>query len=162
MQPVFLLDLLRELKLGLNPIHTALETSGYGDPGVFKPAVELADLTLFDLKLTDPAAHRKYTGADNRLILRNFEVLKASGKPFTARMPLIPGVNDTKEHFTATAELLGEVKDRVNVEILSYNPLAGAKYTAVGLDFEPEYDEYAPVICHIGLLEEAGILVRVL
>ena len=164
MQPVFLLDLLRELKFATQPkpLHTALETSGYGDTDVFVQAVELVDLVLFDIKLGDPEKHRDYTGVDSRLILRNFEILKASGKYFVLRMPIIPGVNDTREHFFWVAKLLRDVKDRVSVEILPYNPLAGAKYASAGLQYgfgnvKGDADRY-----YVEILEDEGVAVSIL
>jgi len=157
MQPAFLLDLLNELK----PVHTVMETSGHGDTDVFRQAVELSELVLFDIKLLDPEKHLIFTGVDNRLILRNLETLKSSGKHFTIRMPIIPGANATREHFTEVGELIRDVKDRANVEILPYNPLAGAKYAPVGLEFRPIYAEGSTEI-YTDILESEGLTVRVL
>jgi len=157
MQPDFLLDLLNELK----PVHTVLETSGHGDTNVFRQAVELSELVFFDIKLLDPEKHRIYTGVDNRLILRNLDALKSSSKHFTIRMPIIPGVNATQEHFAKAGELLRDVKDRVNIEILPYNPLAGAKYASVGLEFRPIYTEGSTEF-YADVLESEGLAVRIL
>lgn len=158
MQPDFLLDLLQELK----PLHTALETSGYGSLATFEQAVELTSLILFDLKLVNEEKHRKFTGRSNGLILQNLNTLKASGKPFVIRMPIIPGLNDTRIHFQQVTELLADAKERVSVEILPYNPLAGAKYDLVGLPYPLECIKERKGNYYPEILEGEGIKVRIL
>ncbi|MCL2059011.1 MAG: radical SAM protein, partial [Oscillospiraceae bacterium] len=157
-QPQFLLDLLSKLK----PLHTVVETSAHADGALFKEVISAADLILFDLKLFDPIEHKKYTGVDNCLILQNLAALKASGREFVVRMPIIPGVNDTREHFALAARLLMDARDRVTIEVLPYNPLAGAKYAAVGMSFAPTYDESRPAAYYLGELESVGLNARML
>ena len=153
MQPRFLLDLLSELR----PMHTLLQTSGYGEPLIFQKAIELTDLIHFDIKLIDIEEHLKYTGVDNDLILHNLNLLKTSGKPFTARLPIVCGVNDSAEHFKGVAELLRDVRDRVIVELLPYNPLAGAKYASVNMEYKPNFIQSALSGNHVDIFKRAGI-----
>lgn len=136
-QPEFLIDLLKELK----PIHTVVETSGYGRQDVFRQVMQLADLILFDIKHIDPKVHKKVTGFDNTLILENLNNLIASRKSFIARVPLIPGVNDSQENMEKTALLLKDAPCLERVELLPYNPYAGAKYPTVNRDYMPSFDE---------------------
>lgn len=125
----------------LPDIHKAVETSGFAAPEAFAGVLEKADLMLFDVKLADPSAHKRFTGADNVPILTNLETLKESGKPFVARIPLIPGVNDTRENMEATAGLLSGAKGLRRVELLRYNKAAGAKYPMAGIPYNPPFDE---------------------
>ena len=59
-------------------------------------------------KITDPEEHRKWTGQDNRLIRENLKMLYREGAEIILRCPVIPGVNDTPEHFRGIAELTKE------------------------------------------------------
>ncbi|NSW92490.1 MAG: glycyl-radical enzyme activating protein [Firmicutes bacterium] len=136
-QPEFLVDLLKEIK----PMHTVVETSGYGRPDVFLQVVTLTDLILFDIKHTDSGEHKRLTGVDNRLILENLGHLKESGKPFIVRIPLIPGINDTIDNMEKTAMLLKDASNLEKVELLPYNPFTGAKYPMVGKEYRPSFDE---------------------
>ena len=86
---------------------------------------------MMDIKLADPEAHRRYTGVDNAPILRNFELLRQSGKPYLVRVPLIPDVTDTPENLAKIATVVGDSP----VELLPYNRMAGAKYASVGKTF---------------------------
>lgn len=135
-QPEFLLELVRELK----PVHIAVETSGYAPEEVFRKVVASVDLVLMDIKHTDPKIHKQVTGVDNTLILRNLSYLCTSGKKFYIRIPLIPGINDTRENMERTAELIKNTKGLERVEFLPYHKTAGAKYTMVGKEYKPVFD----------------------
>ena len=88
-------------------------------------------IVLQDMKLVDEKAHIKYTGVSNKKILQNIEWLKTSGKPFVFRVPLIPGITDTESNLKAISEIVGDYR----VELMPYNPLAGAKYAMVDMEY---------------------------
>ena len=125
LQAEFCTELLTLLR---GKIHTALETCGHAAPEVFSRVIALCDFVYMDLKLADPAEHRAHTGVDNALIVQNARTLQASGIPHAFRTPLIPGITDTQENLTALRAIVGDS----TWEQLPYNPLAGAKYAAVG------------------------------
>ncbi len=117
--------------LRLLPVHKAIETSGFASSEVFERIIGLVDYVMMDLKLMDPEAHRRYCGADNARILKNFEFLRRSGKPYLVRVPLIPGITDTPENLAEIATVVGDSP----IELLPYNRMAGAKYPSVGKTF---------------------------
>ena len=158
MQGEFTLALLRELR----PLHRAVETSGYANQATFRAIAKESDLMLMDIKLVDDAQHIRWTGASNRLILCNLEQLKSIGIPFVIRVPLIPGISDTEYNMRSTADLLSDCVDRVQVELLPYNELAGAKYASVGLSYEPSFDATAALNNHMEMFRSRHIPVRVL
>ena len=155
-EPLLQADFLAEVMDLLPEIDKAVETSGYAPEAAFRKVLDRADRLLFDIKLIDPVLHKRYTGVDNAPILSNLERLKASGKPFVARIPLIPGVNDTPENMEATAELLVGASGLQRVELLRYNKVAGAKYPMLGLDYAPPFDEAAKPAIH-DVFTEKGI-----
>ena len=118
-------------------------------------------MMLFDVKMADPLMHKKYTGADNRQILGNLDILRRSGKDFVVRVPLIPGVNDTRENMEATSRLIAGAEGLKRVELLRYHKTAGAKYPMVGLKYSPEFDENATPQIH-DVFTEKGIELLVL
>ena len=73
------------------------------------------------------AAYRRWTGVDNAPILRNLAWLCTSGRPFVVRIPLIPGVNDTRENMLQTCLLIKDAPGLERVEILRYHKTAGAE-----------------------------------
>jgi pyruvate formate lyase activating enzyme len=157
-QPDFLFDLIRKLK----PLEIAVETSGYANINLFQRLVSVADLILMDVKHTDPAIHKKYTGVDNSIILENLHYLCLSDTPFYIRIPLIPGVNDTKSNMKNTALLIKDAKNLQRVELLPYHKTAGAKYPMIGLKYNPMFDTNQKVNIHKEIFEQYNINVTVL
>ena len=121
MQPEFLCELLDRLR----PLHRALETSAFCAPDAWREALKRVELVYIDLKLADPAAHRRYTGVSNEPILQNLAHLKTSGVPFIVRIP------------TRSKNLRG-------VELLPYNPCAGAKYALLGKPYPYSFSRPTP------------------
>ena len=140
-EPLVQADFLCEVLEKLTGIHKAVETSGYASEQTFKRVLERVDYLLFDVKLADSELHKRWTGVGNELIKANLKILCESGKPFVVRVPLIPGVNDTRDNMEATAELLRGAKGLQRVELLRYHKTAGVKYPMIGLDYVPEFDE---------------------
>lgn len=133
LQADFCVALAEELR---GRVHLAIETSGYAEHGDFVRVASLCDLVMMDLKLTDDAAHRRYTGVSNRRIVENAAWLRESGIPHVFRTPLIPGITDTEENLRAISAFVGE--DRI--ELLPYNTLAAAKYASVHRTFTEQID----------------------
>lgn len=145
----------------LDDIHILLDTSGYASEEDFRCVARRSDLVFFDLKLIDPAEHRRHTGVDNASILHNLHVLNAMGVPFVIRVPLVPTVTDTDSNLAAIAETVRGLDGLVRVDLLPYNRAAGAKYASLGLDFKPSYDETRGLNINTAIFEHAGLRVRV-
>ena len=138
-------------------MHKAIETSGYCAPELFRQVIDRLDYVMMDLKLMDEERHRHFTGVSNKPILRNLEQLKASGKPFVIRIPVIPGVNDSEENFAATAQAVRGAPMLQKVELLPYHKTAGAKYSMVGRKYSPEFDIQAKPNLDTGIFQQYGV-----
>ncbi len=159
-EPLFDTDFLCEcIKLLKNKVHVAVQTSGYAPEKNFQRVLELADYFLYDLKIIDPKLHKKYCGAFNTLILKNYRTLANSKVPFVTRVPLIPSVTDTEENLTAIASFIKE--NNVNyVETLPYNKFAGSKYALVLKKYSPCFDESKPVNTGENIFARMGVTAR--
>jgi len=161
-EPLFQAEFLYEVLTLLRwKTHVALQTSGYASEEVFTKIISLVDLVLFDLKIMDYTLAKKFQGANNDVIFKNLKILKESGIPFIARLPLIPGLTDTLENTLVIADLLKDAPNLLMVELLPYNKLAGAKHRLIGEKYEPRFDDKKDVIIHRQLLEEKGFKVKV-
>ena len=114
-------------------IHVAVETCGYAAPEAYEAILPYTGLFLFDWKVTDPEEHRKWTGQDNRLIRENLEMLYREGAEIILRCPVIPGVNDTPEHFRGIAALTEAFPRIRQVDLLPYHALGNNKRRQLGL-----------------------------
>ena len=157
-QPDFLLECLRLLQ---GKTHRALQTSGFAPETIFQSVLSECEYVLYDLKLMDSSMHRRYTGQYNTRILQNYRTLVASGIDFITRIPLIPGVNDTKENLQATAAFLSQLSVP-RIELLPYNRSAGAKYRSLGRSYITDFDEDKAPDPRTDLFQNYGIEVSVL
>jgi glycyl-radical enzyme activating protein len=119
-------------------LHTCLETSGCSSTARYLEIRPWVDLFLYDIKETDPARHRQYTGVSNDLILANLlaldaECARSAGAALVLRCPIIPGLNDRADHFAALARLAEQLSHLVEIHILPYHPLGGSKRQRLGL-----------------------------
>lgn len=122
--------------------HVAVDTCGFCPEERFDKALSLADLFLFDCKQMDPEVHRKLTGQDNALILRNMDAALRSGREVHIRMPLMPGLNDSDENLAAMAEFFGRY-GRSEIEIMPCHAFGRNKYQALGKPLPP-VEQYTP------------------
>ena len=130
-EPLMQAEFVCELAKQLAGIHLAIQTSGHAHPEIYRRVISHFDYIMQDIKLADPTAHKHFTGVDNKWILENVAWLKQSGKTFVLRVPLIPGITDTEENLRAISVIAGDAP----VELLRYNPLAGAKYATFGMSY---------------------------
>jgi len=157
-QPSFLLECL-DLLSGIT--HRAVQTSGFAPEAVWENVLKRCEYVLFDLKLMDPQLHKIYTGVDNHRILDNYRTLVSSGVDFITRIPLIPGVNDTAENLSQTAQFLQHL-GVTKIELLPYNKAAGAKYAAVNKQYDISFDPTAVPEPRETIFRSYGIEVHIL
>ena len=142
MQPEFALEILRLSKE--KGMHTAMETAGHIPFKVYESFLPYLDMVLFDIKQMDTQKHKEYTGKGNELIhgnLRSF--CKQDKTEVIVRLPVIPGYNNETENFITLSKFLKTLDKIPKVEILPYNPLAGAKHPRIGENYGLEIDEKA-------------------
>ena len=118
--------------------HTCVETCGYGRSKDLLALAEYTDLFLYDCKLTDDEAHKRYTGVSNRLILENLALLLSRGAHVILRCPMIPDVNLNDAHFRGIAELVNRHPGIREIHLLPYHPMGLEKSHALGL--KPAYE----------------------
>lgn len=136
-QPKFLAELLRHCKS--KDLHTTVDTSGYTPWKTLAALAPDVDLFLYDLKLVDPAAHRKMTGVSNERILSNLYKLSEMGARLILRVPIVPGVNDDLENIRAVGEIArrsGQIGRGVEeIDLLPYHQAAMGKYDRMDLPY---------------------------
>lgn len=121
----FVLELFKLMKE--NYVHTALETTGFGDTDKLKTLSLYTDLFLFDLKHVDNYMHKALTGVDNSLILKNLRLLRSLNKEVIMRIPLITNLNDSIENIQASINIAKENNIR-EIHLLPYHTLGLDKY----------------------------------
>ena len=137
LQPKFLFELLDEC--GRKGIHRAVDTAGLVKTELIMEAAEKTDLFLYDLKMMDSGLHKKWTGVDNEIILKNLKALSEKGSEINIRIPLIAGVNDDEKNIEETAAFVKSLAGRPKrINILPYHNIAQQKYKKLGKDFNTQ------------------------
>jgi pyruvate formate lyase activating enzyme len=161
LQVAFAEQLLEALKTAA--VHTALDTCGLCARRTLERLWPLVDLFLFDLKLVDPALHRRYTGQDNAIVLENLRWLagqmreQPGEKQLWVRTPLIPGATCSPENISGIGGLVAELGAAVGRwELCAFNNLCRDKYRRLDLDWL--YKE-TPLLRGADL-EQAGVWAR--
>lgn len=134
-EPLMQADFLCGVIERLDDVHVLLDTSGYSDEAAFCSVAGRASHVYFDVKLVDPAEHKRWTLVSNEPILRNLSILDSLGTTYTIRVPLIPRVTDTPDNLSQIAELTGRLENASALHLLPYNSYAGGKYEAVGMKY---------------------------
>ena len=148
LQPNFLKELLTICdKSG---IHTAIDTSGYSTKDTIQKIVNLPDLFLFDLKMMDDELHQKYTGVSNKIIHQNLKIIDEAGNKIFIRIPVVPGITDSKENLTATREFISTLNNVLEIDLLPYHRAGEGKYKK----FNKESKLDSIVIPENGYMEE--------
>jgi pyruvate formate lyase activating enzyme len=164
LQPAFaeaLLSLAREER-----VHTAIETCGHVPWRNLARLLPYLDAVLYDVKHTDLAVHRAFTGAGNARILGNLRRLAAAGAPIVVRVPLIPGFNASAGSVRAIGRLVAGLPGRVDrIDLLPYHTLGRAKYAALAQPYpwegyarltDEEVEELADELSRMGLAVTVG------
>ena len=137
MQPAFLAALVHRCRL--LGIHTAVDTCGYAPWEAIESILPHADLWLYDLKPMEDPAHREHTGVSNALIHANLLRLHEAGATVMIRLPLIPGITDTRDNLDGVAGFLAPLPRFRSIALLPYNKLGADKARRFHID-RPDQD----------------------
>lgn len=151
--PEFLLKLLKMCKnAGMN---TAVETAFNIEWNGIEAVLNYIDTFIIDIKHFDSEIHRRLTGSENQLIIRNIGRISLLHLSILIRIPLIPNVNDDDDNLIGTAKLINTFGNGIKtIELLKYNNMAGNKYTALGREIilfadHPQEDKGIQQKCHL-------------
>ena len=113
-------------------LHNCIETCGFAPLERYLEILPDVDLFLYDLKETDPVRHSEYTGVPLQPILDNLTALARAGANIVLRCPIIPGLNDRDEHFSAIAEIARQHPQITSINLMPYHPLGESKARRIG------------------------------
>jgi len=141
-------------------VHTAVETAGCVDWSAIEAVLPVTDLLLLDLKCIDRDLHARVTGTDNAQILENARRLGSSGVPLIIRMPIVPGVNDDRDHVRKVAAFAARLPSAEVLELLPFHSLGSHKALSVGRvpwhagkssPSAEDMDEFVAIACAEGI-----------
>jgi pyruvate formate lyase activating enzyme len=146
MHPDFLIEMLKAC--GEKGLHCAVDTCGFASTETLLEVAKHTDLFLYDLKLMNPVQYKKWTGVDNRLILKNLKFLAETGANINIRIPFVKNVNTGIEEITRMAEFIAKLpfknresefatpKQKMLINLLPYHNIASGKYKKLEMFYD--------------------------
>ena len=114
---------------------TAIESTACAPIDTIRMLLPYLDYYLMDIKHTNGAKHREFTGKDNTLILENAKLLAKEAKHLIIRVPVIPTFNDTAEEIGDIAKYVSEIMPGGEINLLPYHRLGLDKYKGLGREY---------------------------
>lgn len=136
-EPLAQADFVRELfyLCRENRIHTCLDTSGGLWSEKISGLLDLTDLCLLDLKMTNQADYKKYTGWDMQSVVYFLDRLTEKNIPAWIRQVIVSGINDNEENIKRLKGLTEGRKNIGKIELLPFRKLCSVKYDSLGIEF---------------------------
>lgn len=116
-------------------IHTALDTSGAGDPAAAREVLRYTNLVLCDIKFTEEAAYRQYCGGSLAQVEAFLRLTEEMGIPLWIRHVVVPGLTDREEGILRVVSIAAAYKNLQKIELLPFRKLCQSKYDAMKLPF---------------------------
>ena len=132
-QSAFVAELFERLRA--EGLHTALDTSGAGEPAAARAVLRHTSLVLADLKFCTEEAYKRHARGSLANTLRFLALTEETGVPLWIRHVVVPGLTDAPEHVRALAQLAGRYKNLQKIELLPFHKLCLEKYEALGVPF---------------------------
>lgn len=116
-------------------LSTAIESTACAPYEQIQKLLPYLDWYLMDIKHTNPAKHKEYTGKTNELILENAKKLARDAKHLVVRVPVIPGFNDDEHEILGIARFAASLETVKQIHLLPYHRLGYDKYVGLGRDY---------------------------
>jgi pyruvate formate lyase activating enzyme len=133
LQAPFITELFRRLKR--EGFHTALDTSGHGDPAEAEELFAHTDLVLMDIKSIYPEKFKELTAVDIHTTLRLTQYLSAKKIPAWIRFVVVPGLSDSEAEMEDMAEYLKSLSNIERVELLPFHKMGEHKWAEMKLPY---------------------------
>lgn len=121
--------------LNVDQINVVVETSLFVETEKLQAVIDYVDLFYVDFKVMDELQCRTYLGGDIPKFKRNLAILKNSGKPFIARIPLVFPYTAQAENIQNCIKLM-QIYMPDKVEIFSVHNLGAEKYKFLGMEYQ--------------------------
>ncbi len=136
-EPLLQADFVKELfTLCKNDgIHTTLDTSGSVWNKEVSSLLDVCDLVLLDIKMTNDADYKKHIGCSIDAPLFFLDELEKRQISVWVRHVVVTGLNDTKENICTLRTLLDGKSVLKKVELLPFRKICEEKYKNMGIPF---------------------------
>lgn len=126
-------------------VHTALDTSGFGDLHTAEVILEHTDLVLCDIKFPSEEAYQEHCGGSLQQVLAFLRLTEKKNIPLWVRHVVAPGLTDTLDSICAVKALAELFSNLEKIEWLPFKNICESKYKNLGIPFpmagKPAYSQ---------------------
>lgn len=116
----FLMELIEAFhKIGLE---VYVDTNGLLAEEKMRKLIEAADGFMLDVKAFDKGDHKRLTGAENEVIIHNFNHIAQAGKLYEVRTVVVPGLLNNLLTVKETAKRIARYDGTIRYKIIRYRP----------------------------------------
>lgn len=133
MQAEFVAELFRECKK--QGIHTCIDTSGCIMNESVEKLLDVTDLCLLDIKMTNEADYKKHIGCSMSAPLEFLKMLEQKNVEAWLRQVIVCGINDNEENIRIFNDIANSHKNVSFAELLPFKKLCKSKYEELGEKF---------------------------
>lgn len=119
-------------------ISVGIDTCGFAPREKYEALAPYVDFYLWDVKHTDPKAHKELTGVELKPILDNLKYVSDYGTDIYFRCPIISGENFEETHLHEIGKLAQQTRSLREVDLLPIHHLGKARYEMLGMDYPME------------------------
>lgn len=134
-QGEFLIETMKQLKE--EGIKSVIDTSGTFVDRYTKPAIQMSQLLLLDIKHTEPETFEKISGLNQRNLMETIEIANEVDAPVWVRQVIVPDLNDSEQNVAALREFARKnIRNLQKIELLGYHNMALEKWANLGLEYQ--------------------------
>lgn len=122
-------------RLRAENVHTALDTAGIGSMEGKKEVLQNASLVICDIKFSNKADYRTYTGGDMDEVLDFLRITEKMNIPLWVRHVVVPGLTDSEQSVKKIAAEASRFSNLKKLELLPFRKICAEKYKRMGLKF---------------------------
>ena len=106
-------------------LSTLIDSNGTLDFEHYPDLLAVTDGVMLDIKAFDSEEHKRVTGLDNKIVLKNARFLASEGKLYEVRTVVSPGLFDAEQTIMQTAEMLHPYLSirPIRYKLISYRPM---------------------------------------
>ena len=132
LQARFLVECLRRCKE--ERLHACVDTAGAARVplALLEEICRHADLFLYDVKTMNPVTFGRHVGRGFETVKRNLETIARQAREVIIRVPVVPGVNTTRQEAGEIIDFLDTLPGTRRVQLLPYHRTGADKYARLG------------------------------
>lgn len=125
LQTEFIISLFKEVKkMGLTAF---IDTNGSLPLYENKKLLNIMDMAMLDVKSYDPKEHKRLTGRENQVVLKNVKYLADMNKLYEVRTVIVPKILNNYYNVDMISKLIASIDSNIRYKLIKYRQIGVRK-----------------------------------